>query len=71
VTTTAVKVPVIKRQHAVKRHPPTIVAPVEELPLAALWHRQPAVEVHKKEVVRAALSGRCTTPVKVDVGHYA
>ena len=69
VTTAAVEVPVINGQHAVERHPPAIVAPVEELPLAALWHRQPACEVDKEEVARAALCRWCATPVKVDVRH--
>jgi hypothetical protein len=65
----AVEVPIINRQHAVKRHPPAIVAPVEELPLAALWHRQPPCEVDKEEVAWAALCRWSATPVVVDVWH--
>ena len=69
-TAAAVEVPVIKSQHAVKRHIPAVIAPVEPLPLAALWHRDPACEVDHKDVGWTAVSGRCATPVIVDIRHY-
>jgi hypothetical protein len=48
---------------------PAIVRPVEELPLAALWHRQPAAEVDHKLIAWAASSSRISAPIKVDEWH--
>jgi hypothetical protein len=66
----SVEVPVINGHHAVQRHPPAIVAPVEELPLTRFWHGEPACEVDHKEVDWAALGGRTAAPLEVDVRHH-
>lgn len=61
--------PVIVHELAVDRHPPAIVNECKELIGSALWHGQPAAVMHQEEVMVAALSGRTTTPVGIDLWH--
>jgi hypothetical protein len=65
------KIPIINCHHAADRHAPPVIAPIQPFPIAAFGHGQPPGEMHHEEIGGAAIGGRRTTPIKINVGHHA